>query len=92
MFKKHSFLGSRKFLVLALAPLLLVGWCTFSAFVDAVSKALAALLAKLSYSCPANLMTKGFGAFPTVSIQTLFVCRYSRIASIPLSRPSPDLL
>ena len=39
-----------------------------------------------------HLITNGFGAFPAVSIQTLLVCRYSRIASIPFSRPIPDLL
>ncbi len=38
------------------------------------------------------LMMNGFGAFPAMSIQTLFVCKYSRIASIPLSRPIPDRL
>ncbi len=37
-------------------------------------------------------ITNGFGALPEVSIQTLLVCRYSRIASIPFSRPIPDLL
>lgn len=38
------------------------------------------------------LITNGFGAFPAMSIHTLFVCRYSRIASIPLSRPIPERL
>jgi len=37
-------------------------------------------------------ITNGFGALPEVSIQTLLVWRYSRIASIPFSRPIPDLL
>ena len=37
-------------------------------------------------------ITNGFGALPAVSIQTLLVCRYSRIASIPFSRPMPDRL
>lgn len=41
---------------------------------------------------PGHRITKGFGALPEVSIQTLLVCRYSRIASMPFSRPIPDLL
>ena len=36
-------------------------------------------------------ITKGFsGAFRLVEIQTLLVSRYSRIDSIPLSRPMPE--
>src|SRR5579872_819256 len=37
-------------------------------------------------------ITNGFGALPATSIQTLLVCRYSRIASMPFSRPIPDRL
>lgn len=37
-------------------------------------------------------ITNGFGTFPAMSIHTLFVCRYSRMASIPFSRPIPDRL
>ena len=37
-------------------------------------------------------MTKGLGPSPTVSIQTDFSCRYSRIADRPLSRPMPERL
>lgn len=36
--------------------------------------------------------TKGLGLFPEMSIHTLFVCKYSRIASDPLSLPIPDRL
>ena len=36
--------------------------------------------------------TNGLGVLPEISIHTLFVCRYSRIASMPLSRPMPDRL
>jgi hypothetical protein len=37
-------------------------------------------------------ITKGLGALPAISIQTLLVCKYSWIASDPLSRPIPDRL
>ena len=37
-------------------------------------------------------ITNGFGALPAMSIQTLLVCRYSRMASRPLSRPMPERL
>src|SRR5579885_2944517 len=37
-------------------------------------------------------ITNGFGLLPEMSIHTLLVCRYSRIASAPLSRPIPDRL
>lgn len=34
-------------------------------------------------------ITKGFGTSVSVEIQTVLVCRYSLIASCPLSRPMP---
>ena len=37
-------------------------------------------------------ITNGFGLLPEMSIHTLFVCKYSRMASAPLSRPMPDRL
>lgn len=37
-------------------------------------------------------ITKGLGLLPEMSIHTLFVCKYSRIASDPLSLPIPDRL
>jgi len=38
------------------------------------------------------LSPNGLAVLPSMSIHTLLVCRYSRIASIPPSRPKPDLL
>lgn len=37
-------------------------------------------------------ITNGFGLLPEMSIHTLFVCKYSRMASAPLSRPMPERL
>src|SRR5581483_11567775 len=37
-------------------------------------------------------ITNGFGALPAMSIHTLLVWRYSRMASMPLSRPIPERL
>jgi hypothetical protein len=37
-------------------------------------------------------ITNGFAVTAPVLIQTLFVCKYSSIASIPFSRPKPESL
>jgi hypothetical protein len=41
---------------------------------------------------PRYCITNGFAVIAPVLIQTLFVWRYSSIASIPFSRPKPESL